>query len=73
MSKSNILVNGAAGFIGFHLINRLCLEGHKVVGIDNLNDYYNPKLKLDRLKKLDEFSDLNMLHSIKLIFLIIHI
>ena len=53
LEMNKVLVTGAAGFIGFHLINRLCLEGHKVVGIDNLNDYYNPKLKLDRLKKLD--------------------
>ena len=39
------LVTGAAGFIGFHLAGRLCAEGHEVVGIDNLNDYYEVSLK----------------------------
>lgn len=34
------LVTGAAGFIGFHVARRLCGDGHQVVGIDNLNDYY---------------------------------
>lgn len=46
-----ILVTGAAGFIGFHLINRLLREGHQVVGIDNLNNYYDVSIKLDRLKE----------------------
>lgn len=48
----NILVTGAAGFIGFHLIKRLLNEGHSVFGLDNLNSYYNPKLKKDRLDEL---------------------
>ncbi len=39
------LVTGAAGFIGFHLTKRLCEQGHDVVGIDNLNDYYDVNLK----------------------------
>lgn len=47
-----ILVTGAAGFIGFHLIHKLIGEGHDVVGIDNVNDYYDQKLKWDRLKEL---------------------
>ena len=48
-----ILVTGAAGFIGFHLSQRLLLNGDKVIGIDNLNDYYDPKLKKARLKILN--------------------
>lgn len=46
------LVTGAAGFIGFHTADRLCREGHEVVGIDNLNDYYSVDLKLARLELL---------------------
>jgi len=44
-----ILVTGTAGFIGFHLAKRLLEEGETVVGIDNINDYYDPKLKFARL------------------------
>ncbi|WP_271412083.1 NAD-dependent epimerase [Pseudomonas sp. Q1-7] len=47
-----LLVTGAAGFIGFHTALRLCSEGHQVVGIDNLNDYYSVDLKLARLARL---------------------
>ncbi|MHB9796854.1 NAD-dependent epimerase/dehydratase family protein [Pseudomonas sp. MT3] len=47
-----LLVTGAAGFIGFHTARRLCREGHEVVGIDNLNDYYSVELKLARLALL---------------------
>ena len=46
------LVTGAAGFIGFHTARRLCAEGHEVVGIDNLNDYYSVALKQARLEQL---------------------
>ncbi|MGX9416056.1 NAD-dependent epimerase [Vibrio sp. WJH972] len=52
------LVTGAAGFIGNFVAERLCNEGHEVVGIDNLNDYYDPKLKharLERIQYLDNF------------------
>lgn len=47
-----ILVTGAAGFIGYHLCKKLLSLEHAVIGIDNLNDYYDVKLKLDRLKQL---------------------
>ncbi|MNO44174.1 UDP-glucose 4-epimerase [compost metagenome] len=47
-----VLVTGAAGFIGFHTALRLCAEGHEVVGIDNLNDYYSVALKQARLDRL---------------------
>ena len=47
-----ILVTGAAGFIGFHTCLKLINQGHDVYGIDNINDYYDPKLKFDRLNEL---------------------
>lgn len=45
-----ILVTGSAGFIGFHLVNKLLTNGHDVVGIDSINDYYDVQLKLGRLQ-----------------------
>lgn len=46
-----ILVTGAAGFIGFYTVEKLLAEGHELVGLDNINDYYSPQLKYDRLKE----------------------
>lgn len=47
-----ILVTGAAGFIGFHVCQRLLEEGHQIWGLDNINDYYDPDLKYGRLAEL---------------------
>jgi UDP-glucuronate 4-epimerase len=47
-----LLVTGAAGFIGMHTCERLLARGDEVVGVDSLNDYYDPRLKLDRLERL---------------------
>ena len=55
--KSRILVTGAAGFIGYHLIKSLLNDGYLVYGIDNLNDYYDPNLKNDRLGQLLSFEN----------------
>jgi len=55
----NILVTGAAGFVGFHVAKRLLEKGRQVTGIDNLNEYYSLELKserLEELKKLPGFS-----------------
>ncbi len=52
-----ILITGAAGFIGFHLSNRLLTKKYKVLGVDNLNPYYSVKLKKDRLRILKKFKD----------------
>lgn len=49
---NKILVTGAAGFIGFHLCKHLIHKGYQVVGLDNLNSYYDVQLKCDRLKEL---------------------
>lgn len=48
-----ILVTGIAGFIGFHLTKKLISLGYNVIGVDNLNDYYDVNLKYDRLENLD--------------------
>ncbi len=70
----NILITGCAGFIGFHTSQKFLSEGFNVIGIDNLNSYYDTQLKKDRLKKIQsenfEFYkfDLNQKPEIKDLF-----
>ncbi|MFM8490725.1 MAG: NAD-dependent epimerase [Candidatus Methylopumilus sp.] len=56
-----ILMTGAAGFIGMHSAKKLLDEGHEVIGIDNLNDYYDVTLKEDRLKLLEGYKNFRFL------------
>ena len=54
----NILITGCAGFIGFHLSKRLISNGHKIYGIDNLNNYYDINLKKKKnqnIKRVNKF------------------
>jgi len=52
MKNKKILITGAAGFIGHHLSKLLVKEGYDVIGLDNINDYYDPNLKLARLRDM---------------------
>ena len=60
-NKSKILITGVAGFIGFHLANRLSKEGLEVYGLDNVNDYYDVDLKLERLEILKTHSNFSFI------------
>lgn len=59
----NILVTGGAGFIGFNLSKRLLEGGDHVIGLDNLNDYYDVNLKKDRLSILEEYDDFKFIKA----------
>ncbi len=61
-----ILITGSAGFIGFHLSRYLLERGYSVLGIDNINDYYDQDLKTDRLVILKDYSNFEF-HKIDLI------
>ena len=50
--KIKILITGVAGFIGFNVARKFLNLNYKIIGIDNLNNYYNPQIKNDRLKNL---------------------
>jgi UDP-glucuronate 4-epimerase len=65
MAQDVVLITGAAGFIGFALARRLLERGRSVVGLDNMNDYYDPALKKARLSVLNEFDKFNF-HKIDL-------
>lgn len=75
MKKRLFLVTGAAGFIGYHLCKRLLDDENDVVGVDNINDYYDVNLKLARLAILEKFSnftfykiDIADLHDMEVLF-----
>ena len=53
---NRVLVTGVAGFIGFHLSKRMLAAGIEVVGVDNMNDYYDPSLKRLRIRELQKSS-----------------
>ena len=75
MSQDAVLITGAAGFIGFALARHLLASGRAVVGVDSINNYYDPALKKARLAVLDEFDkfsfhkvDLAERHAVERIF-----
>ena len=57
--KEKILVTGCAGFIGMHLSKALLEQGYDIIGVDNLNDYYDVRLKNDRLMILKKYDNFN--------------
>jgi UDP-glucuronate 4-epimerase len=59
VKNKKVLITGAAGFIGFHLVKKLAQNNFDIVGLDNLNEYYDPKLKHDRLKQIGISIDTN--------------
>ncbi|ARU61202.1 capsular biosynthesis protein CpsI [Tumebacillus avium] len=62
-NKQKVLITGAAGFIGSHLAIRLLSEGAEVVGIDNLNDYYDVQLKRDRLARFQDHDNFTLVQT----------
>jgi UDP-glucuronate 4-epimerase len=60
VSSEQILVTGAAGFIGFHLSKRLIDQGYEVIGLDNMNDYYDVGLKESRLAILEQSNNFSL-------------
>ena len=59
--KNKILITGCAGFIGFHVCKTFLKKNYTVYGLDNLNKYYDIKLKKDRIKQLDKFKNFKFL------------
>ena len=52
MTEKTVLVTGGAGFIGYHLTKKLLNDGYRIVSVDNMNDYYDPHLKEDRIRDI---------------------
>ena len=50
-----LLITGSAGFIGFSLAKKFLDSSYSVIGVDNINEYYDPKLKINRLKELKKY------------------
>ena len=67
--SETILVTGCAGFIGMHLCKNLLEDDYVVMGIDNLNDYYDPNLKKARLQQLNKYKNSNLKRQIFVICL----
>ena len=63
LDNASIVVTGAAGFVGYHLSRRLLASGARVSGVDNLNDYYDPRLKSDRLTQLEAVPGFNFVRA----------
>ena len=58
-NNGSVLITGAAGFIGFFLVKKFLRSGYQVIGIDNINSYYDKNLKLKRLENIEEYSKKN--------------
>ena len=67
MMMKKILITGVAGFIGYHLTEKLLNNNYHIIGIDNLNDYYDPNLKKARLDNLNELSNFEF-HKVDFIY-----
>ena len=61
MKSNKILITGSSGFIGFHISKHLLESKFQILGIDNHNNYYDPKIKLDRLKILKKFKNFDFI------------
>ncbi|NRA73969.1 MAG: GDP-mannose 4,6-dehydratase [Rickettsiales bacterium] len=62
---NSVIITGIAGFIGFHLAKRIAKNNlnTKIIGVDNLNDYYSVKLKRDRLKELEQYHNVSFVEG----------
>ena len=62
--KEKILLTGCAGFIGMNLSKKMLEQNYKILGIDNLNDYYSVELKKERLTVLKKYNSFNFMYFI---------